>query len=249
MNKQFKKALQSAFEAPIPVNKAQFLKNLHYPQIIYRHFLLSQLRYIRKRVWVFSVLTVLLGWIITFQSPMFLYWKADEIKIWSISSILPFLSMMTVLEIYRSTAYHMAELEGSCRFSLPQIIMARMGILGVANSVVLISLLVFINQVSAYSLLQTISYIMVPYLIVCAICLWILNRTRGQSGIYGCAAAAGLISGSSILCESMAEVFYSDTCLKGWLILLVCCLVLIGVQMRKLIKQMEEKQWNLSLTE
>jgi len=249
MNKKLKRALQAAFEAPSPTGREHFLKQLRYPKITYQEFLFDQLRYIRKRVWIASALIVLLGFRIAFQSPVYQYWLPVEMKILSISAALPFLAMITITEIYRSAASSMAELEGSCRFSLPQIVMARMSILGVVNSFVLILLLIFINRVSAYSLLQTISYSMVPYLAVCAICLWLLNRMHGTDGIYACAAAAGLVSGISIVCESAAKVLYSDTYLNVWLMLFVCCFVLIGFQMRILVKQMEEKRWNLSLIE
>ena len=163
--------------------------------------------------------------------------------------MLPFLAMLTITEVYRSSNYRMSELEGSCRFGLPQIVMARMSILGAANSVVLILLLIFINQVAAYSLLQIIFYAMVPYLVVCTICLCLMNRMRGTESIYACAAAAGLVSVTSILFESSAEVLYSEAYLNGWLTLFVGCLVLVGFQMHKLFRQLEEKQWNLNLTE
>ena len=248
MNRKLKKELKAAFEAPFPTGRELFLKQLRYPKITYQEFLFDQFRYIRKRIWIASALIVLLGWMIAFCLPVFQYWNTDGIKIWSISATLPFLAMITITEVYRSSAYSMVELEGSCRFSLPQIVMARMSILGVVNSVVLILLLIFINRVSAYSLLQTILYAMVPYLFVCAICLWLLNRMHGSDGIYSCGAATGLVSISSILCEISAGILYSNTYLNGWLTLFAGCLVLIGFQMHKLVKQLEEKQWNLSLT-
>lgn len=249
MNQNLKKELKSAFEAPPPTGKEHFLKQLRYPKIAYWEFLLDQLRYIRKRIWIVSAFIILLGWMTAFRLPVFQYWTADGLKIWSVSAVLPFLAMMTITEVYRSSAYRMAELEGSCRFSLPQIVMARISILGGVSSIVLVLLLAFITRISAYSLLQTILYVMMPYLIVCAVCLWLLNRTHGSDGIYACAVAAGLVIVVSIFCESVSTVLYSDAYLNGWLALFAGCLVLIGFQVHQLVKQLEEKQWNLSLTE
>ncbi len=249
MNGKLKKELKTAFRVPPPVDKERFLKQLHYPKITYREFLLAQLCYIRKRIWIASALIILLGCITAFRLPMLQYWITDGLNIWSISAALPFLAMITITEVYRSPACKMAELEGSCRFSLPQIVMARISILGVVSSAVLILLLIFINRVSAYSLLQTIVYVLIPYLVVCAACLCLLNQTHGSDGIYACAVAAGLVSVISILCESQATVLYSYANLNGWLALFAGCLVLIGFQLHKLVKQLEEKQWNLSLTE
>ena len=249
MNGKFKTALKSAFQAPPPTDKEQFLKQLRYPKITKLEFLLDQLFYIRKRIWIASSLIILLGWMTAFRLPVFQYRTTDELKIWSISATLPFLAMIIITEVYRSSAYRMVELEESCQFSFSQIVMARISILGVVSSVVLILLLIFINRVSSYSLMQTILYVMMPYLVVCAACLWLLNRTHGLDGIYACAATAGLVSVANILCESVVNVLYSDAYLNGWLTLFAGCLVLIGFQMHKLFKQLEEKQWNLSLTE
>lgn len=248
MNGELKKELKTAFEAPSPKGKELFLKQLRYPKITYQEFLFDQLHYIRKRVWLASVLIVLLGWLTAFCLPIF-HWTANGIKIWSISAMLPFLALLTITEVYRSSACNMTELEGSCRFSLPQIVMARMSILGTVNSIVLVLLLIFINQASAYSLLQTILYVTVPYLVVCGACLWLLNRMHGSDGIYACAVAAGLVSVSSIPCEISSGILYSDTYINVWLTLFAVCFVFIGFQMHKLVKQLEEKQWNLSLTE
>jgi uncharacterized membrane protein YvlD (DUF360 family) len=248
MNGKLKKELKAVFEAPSPIGKERFLKQLRYPKITYQEFLFNQLHYIRKRVWLASALIVLLGLLTAFHLPIF-DWTKNGIKIWSISSVLPFLALITITEVYRSSAYNMSELEGSCRFSVPQIVMARMSILGTVNSVVLVLLLILINRVSAYSLPQTILYVTVPYLVVCAACLWLLNRMHGSDGIYACAVAACLVSLSSILCEISTGIFYSATYINGWLTLYVVCFVLIGFQMHKLVKQLEEKQWNLSLTE
>ncbi|WP_349673134.1 hypothetical protein [Lacrimispora sp.] len=249
MNRNLKKGLMSSFQAPPPTDRERFLKQLRYPKITYWEFLLAQLAYIRKCIWIAFALIVFLGWVIAFRLSSFQYWSGDGLRIWSISAILPFLAMMTITEIYRSSAYIMAELEASCRFSLLQIVMARISIFGAANFIVLILLLIFINQISAYSLLQTILYTIMPYLFVCTACLWLLNRFHGSDGIYACAAAAGFVSVSSILCEGLVTVLYTDVYLNSWLTLFAICLVAIGFQMHKFVKKLEEKQWNWNLTE
>jgi hypothetical protein len=238
VNKAFKKALQAAFEVQPPAEKESFLKQLHYPQITYQKFLWNQILYIRKRIWIISVIIVLLGWSITFRFPEFQVWRADAMKVWSISALLPFLAMITITEIYRSAAFHMEELEKSCRFDLTQIVMARMSILGVLNAVVVILFLTIVSQVSACSLLQIISYTMVPYLLDCTICLCLLKQMQGMEGIYVCAAVTGFVSVINIICGNTAEVIYSAAYLKGWLLLFTFCIVVVGYQIYSLVKQM-----------
>lgn len=249
MNKRFKKALQASFEAPPPIGKEQFIKTLHFPKTTYRDFLASQLFYIRKRVWAVSVFTVIIGWAIIFKAQVSINWDTEAWKIWSISAVLPFMAMVTVTEIYRSSAFRLAELEISCRFNLLQILVARLTILGGGNFAVLILLFIYLNQISTYNMLLLIVYLMVPYLIVCGICLWILNCTRSQEGVYGCAAATCLVSVISMLFGNVVPVLYTNAYLNGWLGLFIFSCAIIGVQIRKLLKQTEGKTWNLLLTE
>lgn len=236
MNKKLKRSLQEAFKAPPSVDKEQFLRQLNFPKITYVEFLINQLNYIRKRVWIASLLVVLLGWTIASWSPIFL----------SISGVLPYLAMITVTEIYRSASDKMAELEGSCRFNLQQIVMARLSILGGINFLVILIAVIFINKVTAYGILQTLLYSLVPYLIVCAICMWLLNRTKGTESLYACAIATGSVSIGNILCETMAKFLYTSTNLHAWLTVLACCIVLVSYQIKILVKQTEDQQWNLN---
>ncbi len=249
MNKKLKNALRVSFEAPPPADKERFLKKLRYPKISRHKFFLSQIRYIRKRVWALSVMIVLIGWALAFLPPALGNWSAESEKIWSVSAVLPFLAMLTATELYRSSFYRMAELETVCRFSLPQIVMARITILGGGNFVILTLLLIFMSRASAYSVLQVIAYLMVPYLVTCGICMYILNRVRGRDSVYGCAAAACLICVTNITISSTVQLLYTNTCLSYWMLFFVFSGVLIVIQLRKLLKQTEDKTWNLLLTE
>ncbi len=249
MNKRLKKALKTYFTAPPPIGKTQFLKTLRFPKVTYRGLLLSQLRYIRKRVWLVSAMILILGWRLAFRPPEFINWDPEASKIWGISAVFPFLAMLTITEIYRFAAYRMAELEASCRFGLPQLMMARITVLGGGNFVILMPLLFIMDRISPYSMLQVITYLMVPYLIVCNICLWILNRVRGQEGVYRCTAAVCLVGMVSILFGSRAPLLYTGTYLGIWVAVFVSGCVLTGLQIYKLLKQMEERTWNLFLTE
>ncbi len=249
MNKRMKSALRESFEAPPPVDKERFLKTLRHPGGTFLKFLLGQFFYIRKRVWAFSVVIVFVGWAVTFWSPVLIDWHAEAEKIWIVSAGLPFLALMMTAEIYRPLFYRMSELEMSCRFNLPQIITARIAILGGGNFLILTVLLIFISRVSPFNLLQVIAYLMVPYLITCGVCLLILNRRRQGEGLYFCAAAACFTCMANIIASSAVNLFYSSSILGYWLLLFVFSSVLTGIQIRSLIKQTEERTWNLLLTE
>lgn len=249
MNKKMKSALREAFEAPPPVDKERFLKTLHQPGSTYLKFLLNQFFYIRKRVWVFSAAIVIVCWAVTFWSPMLIDWHTEAEKIWIVSAGLPFLALLMTTEIYRSAFCRMSELEMSFRFNLSQIIMARLAISGGGNCVILTVLLIFLSRVSPFSLLQVITYLMVPYLITCGICLLILNHVRSRESLYFCAATACFTCMANGIASSTVQLLYSSSVLGYWLLLFAFGIILIGIQIRKLIKQTEERTWNLLLIE
>ncbi len=249
MNKRLKNVLRTAFEAPQPLHKERFIKNLHYPKITYRSFLFSQFFYIRKRVWALSGVLVFIGWVAAFCSPMLGNWNAEAERIRTVSAVLPFLALLSAAEIYRSASYRMSELEMSFRFNLSQIIMARITILGGGNFAILTLLLIFIRRASPYSLLQVVNYLMVPYLITCGVCLLILNHVHRRESLYCCPAAACLACITNIVFSSTVQLFYSGLYLNYWLLLFISSGVFIGIQMRHLLKQTEDRTGNLFLTE
>ncbi len=249
MNKRLKKALQTAFDAPQPAEKELFLKSLPYPRITYPRFCLSQFRYIRKRLWVISFMIAFMGWATTLGQPALIDWQAESGKIWMISAVLPFLAMLTASELCSSFVYRMTELEVVCRFSLSQLIMARITLLGGGNFLILILLLVFVGRSSPYSLLQIILYLMVPYLVTSSLCLFLLNRVQGQEGVYCCAAAAGLASAANIISGSSIQLLYTHAYLVFWLTMFASSAILILIQLRNLLQQREDNIWNLGLTE
>ena len=249
MNKKFKKALQTAFDAPIPTGKEAFLKKIRYPKTTYRDFLLRQLCYIRKRIWFCSALIAFLGLAVAFPPSNYGYLLTESGMIWSISALLPFIGLLTTTELYRSAYYRMSELEICCRFSLSQIILARILILGSGNFILLTLILAFFKHASTYPLLQAAVYLLVPYLITCGGCLLVLNRIRGRESIYICAAVSCLVSIANITLSNMIKLLYSSLYLNCWLVLFAISGVFLGIQLRNLLRQMEDKTWNFLLTE
>lgn len=239
MNKELKSALKSAFEAPLPPGKDAFLKELNYPTRNYHSFLFSQIFYIRKRVWFVSFLTILVE-IVLLHINRNNKWSENFWGIWSISSMIPFFALFVVLEIYRSSAYHMAELEGTLRFSLAEIIVARLIILGTISIFVLFLLFIFVKQVFIVKAFILLLYVMVPYLLVCGLSLGILNHKNSTESTYGCVAIACFIS----LIGAM-PFLYKATYLPNWFIAFIICILLMVSQIKNLLKQTEEQSWNL----
>lgn len=249
-NINWKKELQAAFSAPEPKEKDQFIRKLHFPKLSYSDFLFSQLFYIRKRVWAAAALFTFLGMGVSFLSPEGLQYTDTLNNCWIIAALLPFIMLFSVTEILRSGNFGMAELEAGCRFSLQQVVTARILLLGGMNGALLLTLLLLFKRISVFGFGRMTVYFLLPYLLAGAVCLLLLNRIRGTEGIYACAGAACGVCLFYSSIHLLAESIYITRYFYLWLLLEMLCTGIIITQLNQLIKQSgKEKQWNLYLTD
>lgn len=133
MKQHLRQELKNVFDAPQPLHKRAFLRALEQPKISIFAFVLTQLGYIRRWVWIVSALVFVLSAAGAAGLPSDTVWVA--------SALMPLLALTVVSESGRSQNYEMAELEMATRFSLRSVVLARLGILGMENLIVLVLLL------------------------------------------------------------------------------------------------------------
>ncbi len=244
MNRKLKMRIKLAFSAPLPVRKNEFLQKISFPKATYSDFIFSQIRYIRKRVWMMSialVISVLLGLRFIYIDDIFRF-------VWIVFSVLPFIVLISVMEISRSTSCHMEELEMSCRYSLTDIVLVRLGILGSLNFTVFVILLLLFSGKTGYSFWRLGIYMLVPFMLTCTLSLFVLNHVRIRETFYICGGISCFVSVlNSVLVYSIKTVF-TDKFLTLWGIVFFALLILMIFQTFKYIWKLEGKQWNLQLT-
>lgn len=240
MNRKLKDVLQSAFQTPNPINKEKFLRELNYPKITYREFFISQIGYIRKRVWCFCILLVVGVFVINGCTHNEILFFNSTKLIWFISAILPFLALISVTELLRSLFYNIEELEMSCRFRLLDVVIAKATILGIGNFVIFSMILWVINGNSGYGLLRTSQYLILPYLMTCVGSMFVLKHVRGRESQYYCGVVACFVSVVDTMCAMYKQIIYNENLLYIWSVLSVTFLVLICMQMSGFATRMEE---------
>lgn len=227
-----KKEICKAAEPPEPKNRDGFLKALPYPKLTYPEFVLTQIVYIRKRMWVISAFILLAG---VFTACVIPY--REMILLWVLSSLTPFLAVFTSAEISRSSVFGMSELEAGCRFSLPQLSGARMLILGVCNFIVIAAATVISGIFSPFGIAMSALYILTPFVSVCGISLAVFEKARGQDGVYisGAAALAVGLLGIILFSPDRADEIYGR--ISNLINLAVCAAgtLLTIVQIKKLL--------------
>lgn len=237
MKREERKALLTAFEAPEPLQKKAFLKKIGQPSISQAEFMLRQISYIRKWVWAVSVL------ILSIALMGALVMRRD--MLWMISALMPFAALAALTENARSECYGMAELEQTSRFSPKSVALARMGSVGVSHLILLGLLMPLIHQNAVATVLQAGVYLLVPYLLTCVLGFWIVRRIRGSEGIFGCLAAAVLVSGMYFVFEYRIEILLSAQYFPWWSAAMVLLLTAAAREIQiSIFRRAEDMAWN-----
>lgn len=237
MNKELKNALKAGFEAPAPERRKEFFGNIQTPSIGYFEFVCTQITYIHKWIWTFSVL-LFMGALIGAEC-------LERNMLWCISSFMPLLALAIITESGRSENYGMAEFELSTRFSLKCVVLARLGIIGISN-LILVCLLIpcaFMN--SEATVLQTGVYMIFPYLLTTFLGLWVVRKVHGKESVYLCMGIAIAISIGNIITFQSFSVFYENNSFILWVMALIILSAGTVNQCYQIIKQTEELVWNL----
>ena len=240
MNRKLKNEIAKAFDAPAPREKFHFIHSLPRPHIRTRTFVFCQIPFIRKGIWLLSALILVPA-----------LWGAscaNENTVWIVSAFIPFLALLLITESAKSTAYGMNELEMASRFSLKSVVLARLSILGIFNFS-LFCILIPICSTDGISLLQTGIYLFVPYLLTANISLYLVRHFRNKEVIYGCMAAAVLVSGTNISLHYMAGFLFQSNSLVWWAVTALLLFAIAAKELYQIFKKTEGVIWNFALTD
>lgn len=196
-DKQLKRALKAVYQPPEPPRKQRFLSRFAHPYLSNLQFMTIQLHYLTKWSLLLSVLVLLLSLFVLTFNPSTTTFQ----ELWIVSALLPFVALSTVAEVNRSAVYHMEELEQATRFSLKAVLLARMGLLGLGNTALLLCIGVVNALMGLFTPMQTLFCLVTPYLLTVFLCLSIVRRWHGGENGYLCGAVSGLVS---ILCLVMS---------------------------------------------
>jgi hypothetical protein len=184
-------------------------------------FVKTQMRFIDIKVWIFQILLLC---VYTF---FVCFTLQDTEGFLLLVPITPILVFIGTSELSRSFRYRMAEMEIPTRFSLRQVLLARLIII-VAADLFTLTCLMIITALQAYTAINAlILYGIVPCLVTAYGCLWIMNRCNSSYSQYYTAAyciALSVVGGISI---NLWPVWYNASAQGIWL--LVFCIALAGV--------------------
>lgn len=236
MKADMKRFLTEAFEAPAPKQKNEFLKRMERPHISIFSFMLQQVLYIRKRVWLISLLASVFAFL------SIGYIGADSL--WIISALLPFVALCAVTENTRSAVYGMAELEMTSRFSLKSITLARLSVIGVLHFLIFCMLVLLTGKSTALPIFRASIYLLVPYLLTSVLSLTAARKIHGKEVLYACTGISILVSSLNFVVKEMLPNVYGEKQFVWWCVLVIYLLVRMLNEYKRTIYQTEELVWN-----
>ncbi len=241
LDKHLKKDLKESFAAPEPLGKKQFLGNLNYPKASPLEVLRVQAEYIPKFVWVLSVTPIFL--ILLLQCLAAASVGGKDL-IWYLSAFMPILAVLAVTGTFRSGAYGMAELELASKYNLPQILLMRMGILGLLDLSIVLAAVFLIVSMGEMTVLHTALYLLVPWESTCLLTFQVEKHRKGRETIW-----------CNILCGffvSMSEIILKNrefaSCLENvylWLAAFCVLSFLLARQVYRICLDKEAWSWNM----
>lgn len=224
---------EDAFPAPAPQRKKEFLEYLE-KETVYNAdvkrkkiqadntvkisigigtFLISQIAYIRKRVYLVSLLILALA-----------VMAADytgENSVGAVAAMMPFIALCMVTESARSETYGMAELEMASRFSIKTIMLARFGTIGLVHMALLCVLILVVRHNALISFMSAGIYLLVPYLAASVLECAAVRRFRGKEAISACMAVSAMVSIVNTLLRGLLLDLFGSKQIIVWIFLAV----------------------------
>ncbi len=235
MNSKLRAEIKRSFDAPLPRDRERFIDSIAYPKAGLVELFITQLGYIRKRVWILFFGCAAFAVLFT------LYVDTEMSIIIGLSSALPIFSVCVVTEIYKSISFNMQETELCCRYNLMRITQIRLIILGTVSFILLILSVILAGQ-SGHGFINNLIHLGVPFLLVSNLNLAIIARFNSWEALYGCIAVAFLIILVVILYGARLFIDYNIT---AWFTAFTLLSAVLIYNVLNLINSYEELKWNL----
>lgn len=238
MNRNMKKALKTALDAPKPSRKESFINSLPAPKTTTLQFCLSQMGYIRKRFWFLSILLL-------FAIYVFITHSVNREIAGFVSACLPLLTLIGFSEIKKSDTFNMNELEMSCKYDLSKIMLFRLSVIGMFHILLLLISCLLFKEYSQYETIRYMIYTMTPFLFSSFLSFWIINHTASKDSLYICSAVTIFVSLSMVLLNLGNMRIYADHYVSIWQISFLVILILLIKEIHHLLIERIES-WNFA---
>ncbi len=240
---EMKSLLKNYCEAPDNMKKDAFIRSIRkkqqFEKVGFVNMLALQARYIRKRVWIVSIL--ILAWAI------FSIGGLESEKVEMIAKIMPFFACFGLVEVCRAKMHDMSELEGTTRFSAKGAYFAKMAVIAMAHFFTIILLAVFTPGAHEKGCLIVMARLLIPYVVTSILSMEAERHCRSW-GKDNESIHIAIPFGVALAVFCVRELIYNmhvtdSTDASKVMALLLVVLVFQTIEVRKTVK-LEELIWN-----
>ena len=239
-NEIVKRQIRELCQAPGPERKEEFFRQLKAQGLLGRRtrtlsqveFVAGQIPYIEKWTWVLSVLLlVFLTEVCRLRPGNYPF------------AMTPFLAAGALVQTVRSFRWKMAEMECAARFSLRSVMLARLFIVGIFNTLGLLIVILLVRPCFSYSLLRVFLYMMVPYLTAAWLGSVYERKQRADHG-WGCVLICLLSSAAFAAAPLFLAWLYEERWTVLWAAAMILMVGGLSGSIRNWISRMEEPAWS-----
>ena len=239
-NGMIKRQIRELCRSPQPERKAEFFLNMKDQGLLNKRpfrlsqgeFLAGQIVYIEKKIWLLSAFLLLfIAWICRYSSGNYPF------------ALTPFLASGILVQTRRSFRWKMAEMEYAARFSLRSVMLARMFLVGTADTAGLMIVILLVSPCFSYSLIRVFLYMMVPYLTASWLGSVYERKQRSDHG-WGSVLICILSSIAFTAAPVFFEQLYDERLTVIWAAVFILMAWSLMTSIREWIYGMEEPVWN-----
>ena len=173
-DRELKSLLQQNTESPDHASKDAFIRK--YGKENSREestfkMILMQAGYIRKRIWLLSVLIV----------AVFFFPYEDEEKIFTASGLMPFMACLSIFEVFRSEYHGVSELEAVTKFSAKGVFFAKMTLISAFQLMLTVIAAFLFGTDNPYGIAVSGSVLLIPWFITSIISLIVERSEFGRN--------------------------------------------------------------------
>lgn len=181
-------------------------------------FLLAQLRFLNR--------VVILGQLLWLGLFLWAVWMGEE-SFWEngilciLSMAPPLLLLLAVDEMARVYNRSMLEIECTTKYSLKEVVLSRLLILGTVNGVILLAGILLAGSHSGLALLETLVYSLTPLVLMICLLLLLMKHWKGEQLKYVSVCCYVFLVLAILVGGSRPWSIYRENFLGIWLLLLL----------------------------
>lgn len=192
-------------------------------------FLLLQVKYINKKLWLSQLIIVFLF------SVLLLNDTSENIS--QVSSIyfslaIPLLVICAIPEIYRNIQHESFEIESCSYFSLKKVYLSKLLIIGMVDLIFATIIISLTSKATGLPFYQLIIYFLVPFNSTCCICFTSMSNLEKKSSYLNC-ISIGLIW--TVILYSLSKYTYIYEILQNriWIVLIIMSMFYMAFIIKK----------------